>query len=240
MTASWNGKGLKKWGVGAVLAWALCANSIASNDAGQFLKSFESRYSSARSLQTTFLERYYENGKMVRAEAGQAYFQRPGKMRWDYESPEKSTFLVDGKFVWFYSPSDHTATRMPTKQSEDWRTPLAFLTAHMKLSRICGEVAPDGATIPVKPLDMVYACTLRGSADAMQGGSKGKITRFEISPAGELVRILVPGEGGVALEFSFGAWSFDPELAKGLFEFHPATNTVIVDGLLSEPPGMRQ
>src|SRR3974377_1489653 len=113
-------------------------------------------------------------------------------MRGDYESPEKNTFLVDGKFVWFYSPSDHTATRMPTKQSEDWRTPLAFLTTHMKLSRICSQVVPDGATEPVKPSDKVYACTLRNTAATADGGGKGRVTRFEISSQGELVRVLVP------------------------------------------------
>ena len=223
-----------------VLLLALLVTSVARSDTPQLLRSFESRYSAAHGLQVQFLERYYENGKLVRAEAGQAYFQRPGKMRWDYEWPEKNTFLVDGKFVWFYSPSDHTATRMPAKQSEDWRTPLAFLTTHMKLSRICTQVVPDGATVPVKPSDKVYACTLRNGADASDSSAKNRITRFEISPEGELVRVLVPEEGGVALEFSFGAWSFDPQLAKGLFEFHPGSDTVVVDGLLPETPGMRQ
>ena len=206
------------------------------------LRLFESRYKDSRALAAQFLERYYENGKLVRAEAGQAYFQRPGKMRWDYESPEKNTFLVDGKFVWFYSPADHTVTRMPTKQSEDWRTPLAFLTSHMKLSRICSQLTQDLATVPAKPADDVYACTLRGTENDSGGSRKGKekVARFEISLQGELVRVLVPGEGGVTVEFSFGAWKFDPELAKGLFQFTPPTNAVVVDGLLPQTPGMRQ
>jgi len=204
------------------------------------LRRFEERYRNAVTLAVTFLERYYDNGKLVRAEAGQAYFQRPGKMRWDYESPEKNTFVVDGKFVWFYSPADHTVTRMPAKQSEDWRTPLAFLTSHMKLSRICGQLAPDPDTVPVKPVDEVYACTLRGGGEASEGQGKPKIARFEISPQGELVRVLVPLEGGMSLEFSFGDWKFDPQLAKGLFQFTPPRDAVVVDGLLSETPGMRQ
>ena len=208
---------------------------------GGTLQRFEQRYSSARTLQAKFLERYYENGKLVRAEAGQAYFQRPGKMRWDYESPETNTFLVDGKFVWFYSPTDHTVTRMPTKQSEDWRTPLAFLTSHMKLSRICSQLTPDPKTAPAKPVDEVYSCLLRGTAgDASEPASREKTARFEISPEGELVRVLVPEEGGTTLEFSFGAWKFDPELAKGLFQFTLPSDAVVVDGLLPETPGMRQ
>ena len=189
-------------------------------------------------MQAKFLERYYENGKPVRAEAGRAYFQRPGKMRWDYESPEKNTFLVDGKFVWFYSPADHTVTRMPAKQSEDWRTPLAFLTSHLKLSRICAKLEPDQETIPANPVDEVYACRLRQTPETASGTSK--VASFELSPQGELERIIVPEEGGITLEFSFAGWQFNTGLAKTLFEFSPPADAVVVDGLLPETPGLRQ
>src|SRR5437773_3956137 len=78
----------------------------------------ETRYRSARTLQATFLERYIENGRIVRIEAGIAYFRRPGKMRWEYEAPEKNLFLVDGKSAWFYVPADHTVTRSEEHTSE--------------------------------------------------------------------------------------------------------------------------
>src|SRR5260370_25151082 len=61
-------------------------------------------------------------------------------MRWQYESPEKNIFLVDGKFAWFYVPADHTVTRIPAKKSSDWRTPLALLANDMKISRLCSKV----------------------------------------------------------------------------------------------------
>ena len=197
-------------GIGLGILIALLSDIPELSGRDDVLQIFQTRYNSARTMRVDFLERYYDNGKLVRAEAGQAYFQRPGKMRWDYESPEKNTFLVDGKFVWFYSPADHTVTRMPAKQSEDWRTPLAFLTSHMKLSRICGQLVPDSDTVPMKPVDAVYACTLRGGGEAAEGRAKPKIARLEISPQGELERVLVPLEGGMTLEFSFGGWKFDP------------------------------
>src|SRR5439155_17353015 len=100
----------------------------------------ETKYRSARTLKATFLERYTENGRVVRVEAGIAYFRRPGKMRWEYEAPEKNLFLVDGKTAWFYVPADHTATRVPAKVSADWRTPLALLAGEMKVSRVCARV----------------------------------------------------------------------------------------------------
>jgi len=201
------------------------------------LQRFETRYRSASALRARFLERYLENGKLVRVEAGEAYFLKPGKMRWDYESPEKNTFLVDGKYVWFYSSSDHTATRMPVKQSDDWRTPLAFLTGHMKLASICSRLQVDSGT-PAGAGNSVYSCALRAAGE--EHGGAPKVAHFEISSDGELVRVLVPQEGSVVLEFSFTGWKFDPVLPKELFRFLPSRDTVIVDGLLPEAPGMRQ
>src|SRR5271168_575407 len=127
---------------------------------------FETRYASAQSLQAAFLERYRENGRLVQVEAGDAYFLRPGKMRWDYKAPEKNTFLVDGKYVWFYTPADHTVTRIPVKRSEDWRTPLAFLTTHMKLSRLCSKIESARHEKPARPDGTLYRCTLHGSGDS--------------------------------------------------------------------------
>ena len=129
-----------------------------------FVRMFESRYRAAKTLQATFLERYTENGAIVRSEAGTAYFRRPGRMRWEYEAPEKDLFLVDGKTAWFYVPADRTATRVPAKQSADWRTPLALLAGEMKVSRVCARVdlAPDEKSISEN--DVVLHCQVRGSS----------------------------------------------------------------------------
>jgi outer membrane lipoprotein carrier protein len=210
----------------------------AASDAETLVGRLEARYRAARTLEATFLERYRENGREVRVEAGKAYFLRPGKMRWEYEKPEKNMFLVDGKFVWFYAPDDHTATRMPVKESDDWRTPIAFLTTGMKLARICSEVGPAPDAKPSKAGNEVYRCTLRAAEDE-KGGAAQKVL-FEISPQSELARIVIPQEAGMQIEFEFKDWEWNPALAKRLFQFEPPPGTVIVNGLLPEAPGMRQ
>ncbi len=203
------------------------------------LREFQQRYQAANALQATFLERYRENGRVVRVESGDAYFLKPGKMRWDYQAPEKNTFLVDGKYVWFYSPADHTATRMPAKQSEDWRTPLAFLTSHMKLSRLCSEVSLAQDETPTQPGGAVYRCKLRGTDNGKESASS-KAVLFELSPQAELSRIVIPQEGGIEIEFSFAGWRWNPPMEKSLFEFIPPRGVAIVDGLLPDTPGLRQ
>src|SRR6202163_1484321 len=131
-------------------------------DVKTIVNRLETRYRSARTLQATFLERYTENGRVARVEAGIVYFRRPGKMRWEYNSPEKNLFLVDGKTAWFYVPTDHTVTRVPAKNSSDWRTPLALLAGEMKISRVCTrlEIAPHEEAQTAG--DAVLSCELRG------------------------------------------------------------------------------
>ena len=219
----------------------LLATVSAATDGTAVLQRFESRYADARTLQVTFLERFTESGRFVRAEAGTAYFLRPGKMRWDYAAPEQNTFLVDGKYVWFYSPADRTATRMPAKQSEDWRTPLAFLTTHMKLSRLCSKIEQQKESAAVQAGDIVFRCELRASKESSaNNGSSIHAVLFEVSPDGELERIVVQEEAGMELEFSFKNWQWDPPIDKGLFEFVPPRGVAIVNGLLPETPGLRQ
>jgi outer membrane lipoprotein carrier protein len=215
------------------------ANSSAND---QSLRVVEARYQKAATLEVTFLERYLDNGKQVNLEAGKAYFQHPGRMRWEYEAPEKNVFLVDGKFVWFYAPADHTVTRMPARNSEDWRTPLAFLTTGMKLSHICAALDLVADQQPSQPGNTMYRCTLRPvqqqiASPASKESSDSVL--FEISPSRELARIRIHQEGGIDIEFTFKDWQWNPALPANLFQFSAPKGVAIVDGVLPDAPGMR-
>jgi outer membrane lipoprotein carrier protein len=203
----------------------------------------EARYRSARTLQAAFLERYTENGRVVRTEAGIVYFRRPGKMRWEYQSPEKNLFLVDGKSAWFYVPADHTVTRVPAKQSTDWRTPLALLAGEMKVSRVCARIEPATDEKPESPDHVVLFCKVRGASSegrkrgsqdlSPQSGDESEAVFFEIGEdSGELVRVLVREPGGVAVEFHFTNWQFDPPVDDALFHFRAPSGVAIVNGEL--------
>jgi outer membrane lipoprotein carrier protein len=214
-----------------------------SGDAVGWVKTLESRYRSSKTLQANFLERYTEDQKTVRVEAGQVYFRRPGKMRWEYEAPERNLFLVDGKTAWFYVPGDHTVMRVPAKQSTDLRTPLALLAGEMKVSRICDRVELAAGETPESAANVVLRCRVRG-ADSRQrrDGSdsakpadvnNGDIVLFEIvRESGELVRLLVRQSAGVQVEFKFAKWQINPPVPDSLFRFEVPFGVAIVNGEL--------
>jgi outer membrane lipoprotein carrier protein len=240
----------------AVTGSSLAAPPAQKSPDTEPIRRMEHRYRAAKTLQATFMERYTENDRTVRVESGVAYFRRPGKMRWEYAAPENNLFLIDGKMAWFYVPADHTVTRVPAKQSTDWRTPLALLAGETKVSRVCArvELAPDQP--PEKPGDAVFSCTLRGSVDsktrsankAARTGEASNLTShalknvdqedtvlLEIAPqSGELVRIVVRNKGGLGIEFHFTNWLDDPPIAEALFHFEPPKGVAIVNAEL--PP----
>lgn len=190
----------------------------------------EEHYRQPRTLRATFLERYSEGQKEARVESGTVYFRRPGQMRWEYESPEKKLFVIDGKTTWFYVPYDHTVTKAPVKESSDWRTPLALLTEKPDLARLCERIdLVDEQGLP--PGHAVLRCLPK--QDQKQSGEKEYTeVRLEAdASSGELARIQIRQPGGIELEYRFGSWLTDPPLESSLFRFEVPKGVAIVNGV---------
>jgi outer membrane lipoprotein carrier protein len=209
----------------------------------------EEHYRHPQTLRAVFLERYSEGQKQARLESGTVYFKRPGRMRWEYESPEKKLFLADGKNVWFYVPYDHTVTKAPVRESLDWRTPLALLTGKVELSRLCSRVdLIEQKGVPAA--HAVLRCLPKGEKKApTQTDSPptaevppGKVDFTEVllevdQSSGELARIEIRQPGGIELEYRFGDWQVDIALADDMFRFQVPAGVAVVDGsALSEGP----
>jgi outer membrane lipoprotein carrier protein len=204
----------------------------------------EEHYHHAQTLRAVFLERYSEGPREARIESGTVYFRRPGRMRWEYESPEKKLFVADGKTVWFYVPADHTVTRAPMKESSDWRTPLALLTGKADLSRLCSRI--DLASQSGTPAGhAILRCLPRGekneesaagpssSKDSTELPGAGNFTEVLLevdSSSGELARAEIRQAGGIDLEYRFGDWQQDLPLPDEMFRFRAPAGVAIVDG----------
>ena len=65
---------------------------------------------------------------------GTVRFKKPGKMRWDYATPEKKLFVSDGKVLWMYEPEDHQAFRQSLGDST-LSSALTFLAGQGRLDK---------------------------------------------------------------------------------------------------------
>jgi len=207
------------------------------------VRAIEARYRDSKTLKAVFLERYSDGRQGLQVESGTVYFSRPGRMRWEYESPEMKTFVSDGKTIWFYVPADHTVTRAPLKQSADWRTPLALLTGKAQLARLCDKIELT-AQAPGTPGDAVLLCLPRGEkrlagrqrasddeAAITDPSSDFDRVYLEVNPeTGQLADVKVVQPGGIELEYRFGNWQENLPISDSKFTFQVPPGVAIVDG----------
>jgi outer membrane lipoprotein carrier protein len=73
----------------------------------QILDRVEKRYThsefSAEFIQKSFLKAM----DIIDQASGKVYIKYPGKMRWEYEKPERQIFITDGQKLWVYRPDDN-------------------------------------------------------------------------------------------------------------------------------------
>lgn len=111
------------------------------------MRRVEARHRTLRDLTADFVQTYRSGllGRQI-TERGTVSLRPPGRMRWDYRSPEKKTFVSDGRTFYFYVPADRQVITRPQDDQRGLpaqllagRTDvLAQFTAHD------GEGAPDG------------------------------------------------------------------------------------------------
>jgi outer membrane lipoprotein carrier protein len=218
--------------------------SPSTRDAQSVLHALEARYHHAQTLKAAFYERYSDGGTANEgsAESGTVYFSQPGRMRWEYESPEQKLFIVDGTNVWFYVPADRTVGRAKVKESSDWRTPLALLTGKSDLSKLCRSIEildpakpptnaaandEDSENRPTNAENTVLRCIpKRESADADQ---EIREVLLESDPESHLVRLIIRQPGNLETEFRFANWQENLSIAETMFHFSPPQGVTVVD-----------
>lgn len=212
-----------------LISWS--GSGLPARSPPDLARAIEAHYQRAKTLEAIFLERYSEGHQGIRVESGTVYFSRPGRMRWEYESPEAKLFLVDGTNVWFYVPGDRMASRQKLKESSDWRTPFALIAGKVKLSRLCGRIAelnsPDASSVASTAAgNRVLRCQPR--EESQSAGSFREIL-LEVNSAYQLVRLVIREPGDVETEFRFGKWQENIPLTEAKFHFEPPPGVAIVD-----------
>jgi outer membrane lipoprotein carrier protein len=67
----------------------------------------ESHYQSVQDFEADFTQRYERRLlNRVVEEKGHVWVKKPGRMRWEYRSPEEKLFVTDGARTYFYIPEE--------------------------------------------------------------------------------------------------------------------------------------
>lgn len=114
---------------------AISAQSNTQSGLDQLINALQAKYNKLSSLAADFTQVYTAPGQRERRESGRLLLKKPGKMRWDYTSPETKLFLSDGKWLYEYVPAEKYATRSAISEAGDLRAPFAFLLGRGNLRR---------------------------------------------------------------------------------------------------------
>lgn len=116
-----------------VLASSPPARADALKDA---LAKLQSRYETTKTMEAEF-KQTVESPTLASPlkTSGKVAFEKPNRMRWDYDPPDKQTIVGDGSTLWLYQPDMNQVIKAPLGEAFHAATPLTFLSGLGQLER---------------------------------------------------------------------------------------------------------
>lgn len=154
--------------------------------------------------------------------SGEVAFKKPGRMRWDYEKPDKSTYVTDGGVLWLYEPDDRQAFKQELKTSQ-LPAALAFLTGKGKLAT---EFEIAFADKPGHGAAGDYVLSLSPKVAEPQV----KVILFVVDPKTFDVResVISDGQGNVN-DIVFADIRVNTKIPESQFKFTPPAGVRVID-----------
>lgn len=186
----------------------------------ELIKRVETRYNAAQTLSVEFVENYNMQGHFRPPEAGKLTLRKERKMRWDYARPAGKLFISDGKTAYLYSASENRVEKMPLKNTDDMRAPLAFLLGRLDMKKEFRDFT-----------------THEGGGGAwLTARSKNDRAPYEsiemlIAADGSVKQLKIAGRDQSLLDFSFSDEHLNPPVNDGLFQFTVPKGAEVVDSV---------
>jgi len=104
--------------------------------APELARALQKKYDTIKDFSADFVHAY-EGGVLRKqiTERGHLLVKKPGKMRWDYTSPEQKQFVSDGVKMYSYIPQDKQVIVSTIPPEDEATTPTLFLAGKGNLVR---------------------------------------------------------------------------------------------------------
>jgi len=104
--------------------------------APELAQALQKKYDTIKDFSADFVHAY-EGGVLRKqiTERGHLLVKKPGKMRWDYTSPEQKQFVSDGVKMYSYIPQDKQVIVSTIPPEDEATTPTLFLAGKGNLVR---------------------------------------------------------------------------------------------------------
>ena len=162
------------------------------------------------------------SGKLERS-YGTLMFKKGGRMRWEYERPEKKLFIYDNVNLWVYEPEVPQIFKGQA-DAERLRRALAFLTGE-------GKISDEYKVKKVKAARYGFTKGYVLKLTPKQKGSPFKHVELYVSKEDyHVVRSVVVDHDGNRNRLDFSNVKTNTNLAKGYFEFTPPAGVPVTEG----------
>ena len=188
----------------------------------EVLRGVENKYNRLKSMKAHFQQMVRQGSGLLRSEQGELYLLKPGRMRWEYESPEPKLFVTDGKSVVLFLPAENRVMESTIKESDDIKAPLAFLLGRLNFNEQFQKLETSPQLAPVETGNIVFKAYSKKLAERLEW------VVFEVTPAYEIRRVVAREQGGLETEFRFNRVEANPALADSIFRFTPPPGAEVV------------
>lgn len=192
-------------------------------DVAAVVERVQKRYDGATDFRARFNQTLTNSAfKRKTASTGEVLLKKPGRMRWNYLTPDPKMYLADGELLWLYEPEDKQAFKQDLKSSQ-LPAALAFLTGKGKLASEFDIVFAKDARVG-GTTDYVLALSPR------QAQSQVKSILFVVDPQTFHVReSLITDAQGNTNDLLFSDIKLNTSIADGTFRWTPPTGTRVID-----------
>ncbi len=177
----------------------------------EIARAIEEPYDRIRDFSADFTHTY-EGGilKKTGAERGTLQIKKPGRMRWEYTSPEHKLFVSDGRKIYSYVPADKQVIVSAMPAEDQATTAVLFLVGKGSLTRDFTATAVEGGAPDTWTIKLVPRQRQRDYDWLVLGVDRQTYQ----------IRTLIAGdrEGGRST-FQFSNYRENPGLADKIFEF---------------------
>jgi len=197
------------------------------------VEKIERHYDSVSDFEAGFTQRYER--RLLRRkveEKGKVSVKKPGRMRWEYHSPEEKVFVTDGAKTYFYLPAENQVMVSHQPQGAmgmEEGSPFELLAGRGRLrdsftASFSDEPATEGGIV------------LR--LDPKKRREEFEVVELEAQPSdGRILRVILIDTASNRTEFLFGDVRENVGLPESLFRFAIPSGVEVVVQQSDNPNG---
>jgi outer membrane lipoprotein carrier protein len=188
-----------------------------SKDLKQVLDRLQRHYHDTNSFTAKFNEEIATVGAPKKNRTGTVSFRKPGRMRWEFDDPEKQTIVSDGETLYSYDPDLNQVVETPLKQALKSSSATSFLLGIGNINRDFKAAFAHPAT-PTGLVDLVL--------DAKTGGYKIEVG---LDPKSyNLMTLTLTDQLGDVTRIDFSDIHDNVELPDSIFAFKTPAGADVV------------